>query len=187
MTTKPIDNFILNSVSLFNVNPSQSAISITYQPPKILNNSDASRISEGKKVSKSKKFGKVTFKTSNPHLSANYKFITNKNKDVSRLLNAIGSNGVSIKPLHILKRRINQKRHKSLSLKNKKKKISNYSITGLATLLTNDTIPKYDPSINNNNNNNNKNTLTNNNNDSTVSKNKNKNKNKSKNKNKKKR
>ncbi|KAK5961395.1 signal recognition particle subunit SRP21 PWA37_001253 [Arxiozyma heterogenica] len=165
MTTKPIDTFILNSVSLFNVNPSHSIISITYQPPAIPNDSNGSQVS-GSKLPRSKRFGKVTFKTSNHHLSSNYKFITNKNKDVSRLLNAIGSNGVSIKPQHILKKRINQKRHKSSSSKDKKK-ISNYSITGLATLLANNKIPKYDSSIINNNKNNNKSI---NNNDSTVSK-----------------
>lgn len=133
MTTKPIDTFILNSVDLFKVNPSQSVISITYQPPK----------------EPTKKLGKITFKSNNPHLSTHHKFSTNKNKDISRVLNALGPNGVSIIPnnnpllkTHLLKQenKINKKKKKK-----SKQQVVNHVTTGIATLLANDKIPEYKP------------------------------------------
>lgn len=143
MSLKPIDSFILNSVDLFKVNPSQSVISITYQPPK---QNDSNTDNDDKK---NINLGKVTFKTNNPHLASNYKYSTNKNKDVSRLLNAVGPRGVSIIPAGILKKRINGKinKDKSLSKKEKSKLIrdSNHQITGLGSLLVNDIVPEFNP------------------------------------------
>ena len=108
MATKPIDSFILNSVDLFKINPSQSIISITYQPP---NN----EINETSQVNNN--HSKITFKTNNSHLSTHYKYKTNKIKDVSRILNAMGPNGVSIIPNGILKRQIKNKNKKQVSKK----------------------------------------------------------------------
>lgn len=140
MSTKPIDTFILNSVDLFKINPSQSAISITYQPPKVT----AQPIDSSKNSINN--LPKITFKTNNPHLSSTYKYKTNKNKDVSRLLNSIGPNGVSIIPNGILKRKT-----KNNNNKNSNKKVA--LITGLSTLIINNKIPEFkSTNITNNNN-----------------------------------
>lgn len=140
MSTKPIDTFILNSVDLFKINPSQSAISITYQPPKVT----AQPIGSSKNSINN--LPKITFKTNNPHLSSTYKYKTNKNKDVSRLLNSIGPNGVSIIPNGILKRKT-----KNNNNKNSNKKVA--LITGLSTLIINNKIPEFkSTNITNNNN-----------------------------------
>ncbi|CAL9736779.1 signal recognition particle subunit Srp21p [Monosporozyma servazzii] len=143
MSTKPIDTFILNSVDLFKINPSQSAISITYQPPKV-----TAQPIDSSKNSINNNLPKITFKTNNPHLSSTYKYKTNKNKDVSRLLNSIGPNGVSIIPNGILKRKTKNNNNNN---KNSNKKVA--LITGLSTLIINNKIPEFkSTNITNNNN-----------------------------------
>ncbi|KAL3232258.1 Signal recognition particle subunit SRP21 [Nakaseomyces bracarensis] len=87
MSVKPIDTYIDNSVRLFEANPSDSIISVTYQG--------------GKDISH------VSFRTHNPHLSTTYKFKTTKNKEVSRLLNALGPRGVSMNPVSKVAKRRN--------------------------------------------------------------------------------
>lgn len=87
MSVKPIDTYIENSVRLFEANPSDSIISITYNG--------------GKGVEP------VSFRTHNPHLSTTYQFKTTKNKEVSRLLNALGPRGVSMNPVSKVAKRRN--------------------------------------------------------------------------------
>lgn len=128
MSVKPIDNYITNSVRLFEVNPSQTLFSISYKPPT------------------QKTDTKVSFRTHNSHLSLNYKFTTNKSKDVSRLLSALGPRGVSITPGKIEK--IAQSKKKNNKIKESSKKIKGKSIqdiVGLATLIVNTDVEKSDP------------------------------------------
>lgn len=128
MSVKPIDNYITNSVRLFEVNPSQTLFSISYKPPT------------------QKTDTKVFFRTHNSHLSLNYKFTTNKSKDVSRLLSALGPRGVSITPGKIEK--IAQSKKKNNKIKESSKKIKGKSIqdiVGLATLIVNTDVEKSDP------------------------------------------
>ncbi|CCK68293.1 signal recognition particle subunit SRP21 KNAG_0A06320 [Huiozyma naganishii CBS 8797] len=121
MSIKPIDTFITNGVRLFEVNPSQSAFSITYKPPVVKSDKGAE-----KKVSK--KCTKVAFRFNNAHLATNYSFDTNKSKDVSRLLNSLGPRGVSI---------ANGKTN-PISKKQKQKQI-----VGLSRLIVNTDVKEY--------------------------------------------
>ncbi|SCV00387.1 LAMI_0G04720g1_1 [Lachancea mirantina] len=89
MSTKPLDTFILNSVSLLEANPSESLVSINYK------NGDG--------------HSKVHFKTHNPHLGTTFKYSTCKLKDVSRLLSALGPRGVSVTSGKIEKQRNKKK------------------------------------------------------------------------------
>lgn len=135
MSIKAIDTFISDSVKLFEANPSQSLISITYQPTV---NTTKDNDNNDEKYSKKRKIASVTFKTSNPHISSNYKFKTLKAKDVSRLLYALGPRGVTINQNRIAKRNIKNKENN-----NKKTKTA----IGLATLLVNTKVEEYDPTL----------------------------------------
>ncbi|CCE64134.1 hypothetical protein TPHA_0G02930 [Tetrapisispora phaffii CBS 4417] len=115
MSIKPVDLFISNSVKLFEVNPSQTTISLTY------------------KFLEKKKNSTVTFKTNNPHQSTNYKFQTNKSKDVSRLLSAMGPKGVTI----------DAKRIHKIASKKEKKNNKLKEIVGLSKLIVNTEVPEY--------------------------------------------
>ncbi|CAI4044607.1 signal recognition particle subunit SRP21 SKDI_11G0960 [Saccharomyces kudriavzevii IFO 1802] len=130
MSVKPIDNFIMNSVHLFEVNPSQTLFSISYKPPTPKTNT------------------KVSFRTHNSHLSSNYRFTTNKSKDVSRLLSALGPRGVSVTPGKVEKKAQLKKKQKNANAKNsdKKTKAKNIQdIVGLATLIVNTDVEKNEP------------------------------------------
>ncbi|QID86335.1 signal recognition particle component [Saccharomyces pastorianus] len=130
MSVKPIDNFIMNSVRLFEVNPSQTLFSISYKPPT------------------PKKNTKVSFRTHNSHLSSNYKFTTNKSKDVSRLLSALGPRGVSVTPGKIEKKAQLKKKQKNAKVKESDKKIKTKNIqnvVGLVTLIVNTDVKKSEP------------------------------------------
>ncbi|QHS74476.1 signal recognition particle subunit SRP21 [Saccharomyces paradoxus] len=130
MSVKPIDNFIMNSVRLFEVNPSQTLFSISYKPPT------------------PKRDTKVSFRTHNSHLSSNYRYTTNKSKDVSRLLSALGPRGVSITPGKIEKIAQLKKKQKNSTIKESGKKAKGKSIqdvVGLATLIVNTDVEKSDP------------------------------------------
>lgn len=130
MSLKPIDSYIKNSISLFESNPSQSLISITYRAP---NDKDSSL---------------VTFKTHNSHLGSNYKFKTNKSKDVSRLLNALGPRGVSIARGKIERRYKNQRTiNGNKPSKNNKKKNLVIHNANLGTLLANTEVKEYVPPV----------------------------------------
>ncbi|QLQ78128.1 hypothetical protein HG537_0A03750 [Torulaspora globosa] len=117
MSVKPIDTFITNSVELFEVNPSQTTLSISY-----------------KWKSKSGKKPVVSFKTHNSHLSSCYKFRTNKSKDVSRLLSALGPRGVTITRGKIEKR----------VLKGNDK---SRDVVGLSTLMVNTEVKEHVPVV----------------------------------------
>ncbi|KAI8383920.1 uncharacterized protein CGFF_03818 [Nakaseomyces glabratus] len=87
MSVKPIDTFIENSVKLFEANPSGSSITISYHG--------------------GAKADPVVFRTHNPHLSTTYKYQTKMNKEVSRVLNALGPRGVSMNPISKIAKRRN--------------------------------------------------------------------------------
>lgn len=148
MSIKAIDTFISNSVKLFEANPSQSLISITYQPS--VNKNDDNQ-NDTKKLKK-KTNAKVTFKTSNSHINSNYKFTTFKTKDVSRLLHALGPSGVAINQNKIAKKKLKNKENTQIA-----------KPIGLSTLLVNTEVQEYTPvsntteNTNNDNNNNNTN------------------------------
>ena len=128
---KPIDNFIMSSVRLFEVNPSQTLFSISYKPPTPKTNT------------------KVSFRTHNPHLSSNYRFTTNKSKDVSRLLSALGPRGVSVTPGKIEKiAQLKKKQNGKIKQLNKKTKGKNIQdVVGLATLMVNVDVKKNEPVV----------------------------------------
>ncbi|CCF57953.1 hypothetical protein KAFR_0D03050 [Kazachstania africana CBS 2517] len=122
MSVKPIDTFIVNGIRLFEINPSQSTISITYNP----------------KNGKKEKSSNVSFKIHNPHLNTNYKFRTNKSKDVSKLLNSLGPRGVTIIP----KRKITKK---LLHADKTSKKIKTINTVGLSAFMANTKVKEYIP------------------------------------------
>lgn len=128
MYFKPVDSFIVNSVKLFEVNPSQSVFSLSYKLPENCSNPT------------------VTVKTSNPHLSANHKFRTNKVKDVSRLLSALGPRGVTV---NIGK--VEKKVKKPSSTKQYQgkfnKKVQTRDVVGLSTLMANTEVKQYVPVV----------------------------------------
>lgn len=127
MSIKPIDTFITNSVQLFEVNPSQTIFSISYKW----------------KAKSSKKKPVVSFKAHNPHLSNHYKFKTNKSKDVSRLLSALGPRGVTITRGKIEKRVSKQEG----SVKKSKKEAKSRDVVGLSTLMVNTEVKEYVPVV----------------------------------------
>lgn len=129
MSVKPIDTFITNSVQLFEANPSQTIFSISYKCK--------SKSTQKKPV--------VSFKTHNSHLSNHYKFKTNKSKDVSRLLSALGPRGVSITRGKIEKRAMKPVT-KKLAKKNKKKAHVK-DVVGLSTLMVNTDVKEYVPAV----------------------------------------
>lgn len=129
MSVKPVDTYIINSVRLFEVNPSETTVSITYKCPENV------------------KKTLVTFKTHNSHLDTNYKFSTNKSKDVSRLLNALGPRGVSVVPAKI-QRKARSKNSKQSVAKNTDKKIKKTKIVdtiGLGSLMVNTKVEEFKP------------------------------------------
>lgn len=129
MSAKPIDTFITNSVQLFEANPSQTIFSIAYK----CKHEGAAR----KPV--------VSFKTHNPHLSSHYKFKTNKSKDVSRLLSALGPRGVSITRGKVEKR-ASKSAMKKLDKKSRKK-AQVKDVVGLGTLMVNTDVKEYVPVV----------------------------------------
>ncbi|CCD27331.1 signal recognition particle subunit SRP21 NDAI_0K01400 [Naumovozyma dairenensis CBS 421] len=134
MSVKPIDTFITSSVKLFEVNPSQTTFTISYRGPSDTDNN--------------KKKTSVSFRSHNAHLGVSYKFNTNKSKDVSRLLNAIGPRGVSITPGKIEKNKmiINGKKIVVPKNSSKKKKLIQ-DIVGLGSLITNSDVKEYIPPV----------------------------------------
>lgn len=120
MSVKPIDTFITNSVQLFEVNPSQTVLSISYKW----------------KPQSGKKKPVVSFKTHNSHLSSCYRFKTNKSKDVSRLLSALGPRGVTI-----TRGKIEKRVSKPVSRKEAKSR----DVVGLGTLMVNTEVKEYVP------------------------------------------
>lgn len=132
MSVKPIDTFITNSVKLFEVNPSQTIFSISYK-------------CDAKNEQSKKKKTLVSFKTHNAHLSTNYKFNTDKNKDVSRLLSALGPKGVTL-TLGKIEKQVKKPAVNKVSKKKKSKKdISVKDVVGLSTLMVNTDVKEYNP------------------------------------------
>lgn len=125
MSVKPIDTFITNSVQLFEVNPSQTVFSVSYKW----------------KSKDSKKKPIVSFRTHNAHLSNHYKFKTNKSKDVSRLLSALGPRGVTINRGKI------EKRVSKDSSKKSKKESKSRDVVGLSKLMVNTEVKEYVPVV----------------------------------------
>lgn len=121
MSVRPIDTFITNSVKLFEANPSQATISITYA-----HNPELERT-------------RVTFRSSNPHLNSTYKFATNKSKDVSRLLNALGPRGVTVVPGKIEKQVLRKQGKKS------KKRYKSVNVVGIGNLIANVRVKQVKP------------------------------------------
>ena len=126
MSVRPIDTFITNSVKLFEANPSQATISITYA-----HNPELERT-------------RVTFRSSNPHLNSTYKFATNKSKDVSRLLNALGPRGVTVVPGKI-ERQVLRKQGKSKSKSKSKKRFRSVNVIGIGNLIANTRVKRVKP------------------------------------------
>lgn len=126
---KAVDTFIAAGVKLFGANPSQSVLTMTYQPKGGIDDT-----------------AKVVFRAHNAHLGTNYRFATRQSKDVSRLLNAMGPRGVSVSP-SITERRAMRKRlitrldktHRTLAgvrgMRAARRK--HQEITGIAELITN--------------------------------------------------
>lgn len=132
MSVKPIDTFITNSVKLFEVNPSQTTFSISYK-------------CDAKNEQSQKKKTLVSFKTHNAHLSTNYKFNTDKNKDVSRLLSALGPKGVTV-TLGKIEKQVKKPAVNKVSKKKKSKKnLSVKDVVGLSTLMVNTDVKEYNP------------------------------------------
>ncbi|QLL30562.1 hypothetical protein HG536_0A03800 [Torulaspora globosa] len=129
MSVKPIDTFITNSVQLFEVNPSQTILSISYKW----------------KPQSSKKKPVVSFKTHNAHLSSCYKFKTNKSKDVSRLLSALGPRGVTITRGKIEKRVCKPASRENG--KKSKKEAKSRDVVGLSTLIVNTEVKEHVPVV----------------------------------------
>ncbi|AQZ17746.1 SRP21 (YKL122C) [Zygosaccharomyces parabailii] len=128
MSIKPIDSFISNSVKLFEANPSQTTFCIAYKSEAIPNG----------KINP-----KVSFKTHNAHLGAYYKFQTNKSKDVSRLLSALGPRGVTV-TLGKVERR--NKLSKVLG-KKARRKAKSKDVIGMSTLMVNTDVKEYAPVV----------------------------------------
>lgn len=126
MSVRPIDTFIKNSVKLFEANPSQATISITYAHDPQLERT------------------RVTFRSSNPHLNSTYKFATNKSKDVSRLLNALGPRGVTVVPGKI-ERQVLRKQGKSKSKSKSKKRFRSVNVIGIGNLIANTRVKQVKP------------------------------------------
>lgn len=154
---KPIDTFIGSSVKTLEASPSDTLITMKYDFNK--------KFKSVKNTSDKKEHYKtsVEFRTSNNALDLHYKFSTNKIKELSRVLSALGPNGVSMNPVtnKVLKKKhfvettskVNKKK-KSSYLKNlgkSSKKPVKYSIKhdalsklpGAGTLLANTEIKKY--------------------------------------------
>ncbi|KAG0659833.1 hypothetical protein C6P45_001742 [Maudiozyma exigua] len=122
---KPLDSYIKNSARLFEANPSETIFTLTYKPIK----------ENTKKTS-------VVFATHNSQLDTNYKFITNKSKDVSRLLNAIGPRGVSTIPTKIERQAMRKNKTKKVK-KIKKAKI--VDTIGISNFIVNAKVKEYKP------------------------------------------
>lgn len=125
---KPLDTFITNSISLLEANPSQTLVSISYgseAKKRKLGEKDSSRaLSQHKSL--------VSFRTHNTHLGISYKFKTNKSKDVSRLLSALGPRGVQISKGKIEKKKTN-----------KKDPSDSKDTVGMSTLLVNTSVKEH--------------------------------------------
>mgnify|MGYP003365443611 CR=1 FL=1 len=123
---KPLDSYIKNSVRLFEANPSETIFTLTYKP-----------------IKESTKKTSVIFATHNSQLDTNYKFTTNKSKDVSRLLNAIGPRGVSTIPTKIERQAMRKNKTNKKVKKNKKAKI--VDTIGISNLIVNTKVKEYKP------------------------------------------
>ncbi|CAB4257136.1 similar to Saccharomyces cerevisiae YKL122C SRP21 Subunit of the signal recognition particle (SRP), which functions in protein targeting to the endoplasmic reticulum membrane [Maudiozyma barnettii] len=146
MSIKPLDSYIKNSVRVFEANPSETIFTITYKP---------SKEEEKKENHKKNRKPSVSFKTHNNHLDTNYKFETNKSKDVSRLLNALGPRGVSIIPSKIERQAMKKKTIKTINKdgnvtktvkRTKKSKI--VDTIGISSLIVNSKVKEYKPEQN---------------------------------------
>lgn len=151
---KPLDSYIKNSVRLFEANPSETIFTLTYKP-----------------IKESKKKTSVIFATHNSQLDTNYKFTTNKSKDVSRLLNAIGPRGVSTIPTKIERQAMRKNKTKKVK-KNKMAKI--VDTIGISNLIVNAKVKEYKPVENKSNATKNDNNNSGNSNKKSNKKNKNK-------------
>ena len=151
---KPLDSYIKNSVRLFEANPSETIFTLTYKP-----------------IKESKKKTSVIFATHNSQLDTNYKFTTNKSKDVSRLLNAIGPRGVSTIPTKIERQAMRKNKTKKVK-KNKKAKI--VDTIGISNFIVNAKVKEYKPVENKSNATKNDNNNSGNSNKKSNKKNKNK-------------
>ncbi|SMN18855.1 similar to Saccharomyces cerevisiae YKL122C SRP21 Subunit of the signal recognition particle (SRP), which functions in protein targeting to the endoplasmic reticulum membrane [Maudiozyma saulgeensis] len=148
MSIKPLDSYIKNSVRVFEANPSETIFTITYKPLQESNNNN----DDNNKKNKKKSGPSVTFKTHNNHLDTNYKFATNKSKDVSRLLNALGPRGVSIIPSKIERQAMRKKTTtiikdgNNITKKTKRTKKSKIVDTiGISSLIVNSKVKEYKP------------------------------------------
>ncbi|KAL6947218.1 hypothetical protein ACO0QE_002097 [Hanseniaspora vineae] len=154
---KPVDTFIGSSVKTLEASPSDTLITMKYDfNKKFKIAKDTSDKKEHYKTS-------VEFQTSNNALDLHYKFSTNKIKELSRVLSALGPNGVSMNPVtsKVLKKKdfvkttskVNKKKLSSYlkSLGKTSKKPIKYTIKhdallklpGAGTLLANTEIKKY--------------------------------------------
>lgn len=127
MSVKPIDSFISNSVKLFEANPSQTTFCIAYR---------------NEAVRDGKNRPKVSFKTHNAHLGAHFKFQTNKSKDVSRLLSALGPRGVTV-TLGRVERRQKLRKVGKKSAKRARSK----DVVGMSTLMVNADVKEHAPVV----------------------------------------
>lgn len=127
MSVKPLDSYIKSSVGLFEVGPSQSLFSITYRCPE------------------NAKKARVTFRTQNSHLGTSFKFSTNKSKDVSRLLNAMGPRGVSIVPGRIERQAARKGKKQSGGKRKRTRKSKIVDSIGVSSLIVNTKVAEYKP------------------------------------------
>ncbi|KAH3899727.1 uncharacterized protein SCODWIG_02473 [Saccharomycodes ludwigii] len=165
---KPVDTYIKSTSNLLEANPSQTLLTIKYN---IVNHHKKSKENKGETSDKNTvniKFNtSVTFQTKNPELGLFHDYTTNKVKEVSRVLSALGPKGVT---MNVNNNKVLKKKdflYSNLKGKNKKKQkksstslISNnrkttkpiryttahkelVNIIGGATLLTNTEIKEH--------------------------------------------
>ena len=115
---KPVDTFIGSSVKTLEASPSDTLITMKYDfNKKFKTAKDTSDKKEHYKTS-------VEFQTSNNALDLHYKFSTNKIKELSRVLSALGPNGVSMNP--VTSKVLKKKDFVKTTSKVNKKKLSLY-------------------------------------------------------------
>ncbi|AAS50746.2 ABL025Cp [Eremothecium gossypii ATCC 10895] len=113
MSVKPVDSFIKDSLQLLCANPSQTLVSFRYRGGS----------AEGSAA-------EVRFRTHNSHLGLHYKFKTRRQKDVSRVLSALGPRGVNVV---------------AVGTERRKRKQASRDLVGMATLLVNADVKQHVP------------------------------------------
>ncbi|AGO10431.1 AaceriABL025Cp [[Ashbya] aceris (nom. inval.)] len=113
MSVNHLDSFIKDSLQLLSANPSQTLVSFKYRGG-----------IEGDRTAV------VRFRTHNSHLGLHYKFKTYKQKDVSRVLSAMGPRGVNVA---------------SVAVERRKRKQASRDTVGMAALLVNTEVKQHVP------------------------------------------